>query len=418
MADEQDAAAAAAEPSAPRDDVGVTLMGDVLEKLRVLQFDGALSGAKKKGGSSLLCYSETQFATSSLPAGAQFQSFLELATLLLALCGQPLLLDKYDDPTSSVNKLILALKTLGWPLDCPAARLKLGHGEAACAALDFLCDQALAARRFAWPRPQYPKEDFADEAEVDEDAEVDAAEDAALPAGAEEDAEELYGDLGQPPDALERSFQQMIVSQVDPRLWQTELERVGPRLKLRGGAGAADGKEWHAHLERARQHETVLRELLPGANAQLRLLSGQLNDAAARMSLKEKAVNNQFEMRRQEFAALRETLQAASELSKAGADRVNGMTAAFAETTEQLRETKGVMDDRGAKMTDTSPLVRIKDALKTLAAEIQTFELRLGVVGHTLLQAKSRQASGRGRQPDGQSYQDPAEFDLSDDDSN
>ncbi|RLN31593.1 hypothetical protein BBJ28_00021327 [Nothophytophthora sp. Chile5] len=392
-------------------------MGDVLEKLRVLQFDGALSGAKKKGGSSLLCYSETQFATSSLPAGAQFQSFLELAALLLALSGQPLLLDKYDDPTSSVNKLILALKTLGWPLDCPAARLKLGHGEAACAALDFLCDQALAARRFAWPWPQYPKEDFADEAEVDEDAEVDAAEDAALPAGGEEDGEELYSDLGQPPDALEHSFQQMIVSQVDPRLWQTELERVGPRLKLRGAA-AADGKEWHTHLERARQHETVLRELLPGANAQLRLLGGQLSDVAARVGLKEKAVNSQFETRRQEYAALRETLQSASELSKAGADRVNAMTAAFAETTEQLRETKGVMDDRGAKMTDTSPLVRIKDALKTLAAEIQTFELRLGVVGHALLQAKSRQASGRGRQLDGQSYQDPAEFDVSDDDSN
>ncbi|KAJ8524377.1 hypothetical protein ON010_g16741 [Phytophthora cinnamomi] len=116
---------------------------------------------------------------------------------------------------------------------------------------------------------------------------------------------------------------------------------------------------------------------------------------------------------------------AATEVSKAGADRVNVMTTEYAETTEQLKETKGVMDERGAKMTDTSPLVHIKDALKTLAAEIKNFELRIGVVSHTLLQAKCRQASAasarrRGRDAaaaDGQSYQDP-EYDPSDEDSN
>lgn len=124
-------------------------------------------------------------------------------------------LDKYDDPNTKINKFILALKVLGFPLDFPASKLRLSYGEAVCAALDFVCDKALAARNFSWTRPAYPKEDFADEAEVDEDAEVDADEDAPP-----EEDEELYSDIarakGEEESELEQSFQQMIVSEVRP----------------------------------------------------------------------------------------------------------------------------------------------------------------------------------------------------------
>ncbi|ETL44495.1 hypothetical protein L916_05217 [Phytophthora nicotianae] len=426
MADEDGDAPA---EQVPRDDVSVTLMGNVLEKLRVLQYEREFG--KKK---SFVPFNETHFAVMSAGtnASAQFKSFLDLVTFLLKSCGQDFVVDKYDDPNTSVNKLILTLKTLGFPLDFPASKLKLGYGEAVCAALDFICDQALAARRFDWPRPQYPKEDFADEAEVDEEAEVDTAnddDDNALPA--EEEAEELYSDLVRSGKAaedqhdLDQSFQQMIMSEVNPLLWKTELERVGPRLKVKGGAAAAAaGKEWHAHIERSREHEKIMNELLPRANGQLGLLGTQLTEATGRMGAKEKMLNNQYEHLKQEYAALKEKLQAATEVSKAAADRVNVMTTEYAETTGQLKETKGVMDERGAKMTDTSPLVHIKGALKTLAAEIKNFELRIGVVSHTLLQAKCRQASAanvrrRGGEAaaDGQSYQDP-EYDPSDEDSN
>ncbi|TYZ68764.1 hypothetical protein PybrP1_007011, partial [[Pythium] brassicae (nom. inval.)] len=58
------------------------------------------------------------------------------------------------------------------------------------------------------------------------------------------------------------------------------------------------------------------------------------------------------------------------------------------------------------KVTDTSPLARIKEALKLLSTEIKHVDLRIGVVSHTLLQAKSRQASaafrGKGKAGDAQ----------------
>ncbi|TYZ57500.1 hypothetical protein PybrP1_004343 [[Pythium] brassicae (nom. inval.)] len=399
--------------AAARDDVSVTLMGNVLEKLRALNYEREY--ARKKG---IAPFTETQFAimTYSNP-NAQFTSFIDLIQYLMKQANHDFVLDKYDDPNTKINKFILALKVLGFPLDFPASKLRLSYGEAACAALDFVCDKALAARNFSWARPAYPKEDFADEAEVDEDAEVDADEDGAPP----EEEEELYSDIARAKNEeeseLEQSFQQMIVSEVDPLLWKTELERVGPKLKLRVKEG--DGKEWHMHIERTRKHETVIKDLLPVANNQLKIIGGQLTETIARMGAKEKLINNQYEHLRQEYQQLKDQLQAVAERCKEGSDKVNVMTNEHAQVTEQLRETKSVMDDRGSKMTDTSPLVQIKEALKTLSAEIKHFDLRIGVVSHTLLQAKSRQASaafrGKGKAGDAQ-YQDP-EFDQSDEDS-
>lgn len=149
----------------------------------------------------------------SPPISAQFNSFIDLIQYLMKQANHDFVLDKYDDPNTKINKFILALKVLGFPLDFPASKLRLSYGEAACAALDFVCDKALAARNFTWARPVYPKEDFADEAEVDEDAEVDADEDAPI-----EEEEELYSDIARTKNEeeseLEQSFQQMIVSEV------------------------------------------------------------------------------------------------------------------------------------------------------------------------------------------------------------
>lgn len=45
-------------------------------------------------------------------------------------------------------------------------------------------------------------------------------------------------------------------------------------------------------------------------------------------------------------------------------------------------------------MTDTAPLMRVKSALTKLRAEIKDMELRIGVVGHSLMQSKMRIKAG------------------------
>merc|ERR1719502_1064963 len=82
-------------------------------------------------------------------------------------------IDKFDDPNTSVNKMMLALRKLDFGLDFPASKLKSANGEPVVDVLDFLTDKALASANFAWGRPNYADEgDVADEIEAE--AEVEA----------------------------------------------------------------------------------------------------------------------------------------------------------------------------------------------------------------------------------------------------
>ncbi len=42
-------------------------------------------------------------------------------------------------------------------------------------------------------------------------------------------------------------------------------------------------------------------------------------------------------------------------------------------------------------MTDSSPVVKIKDAYKGMLAEIKSMDVRMGVLSHTILQYKSKE---------------------------
>lgn len=42
-------------------------------------------------------------------------------------------------------------------------------------------------------------------------------------------------------------------------------------------------------------------------------------------------------------------------------------------------------------MTDSSPVVRIKESLKNLQTEIKSMDVRMGVLNHTILQYKSKE---------------------------
>merc|ERR1711998_459484 len=87
---------------------------------------------------------------------------------------------------------------------------------------------------------------------------------------------------------------------------------------------------------------------------------------------------------------------------------VGDLTAMADSISEQLEEVKSTMSDRSNSMTDSQPLKHIKK-------EISTFELRIGVVNHTLMQARLKTGKRLSRRTDGaksvDTGDDDAEFD-------
>ncbi|KAH8063454.1 hypothetical protein JL722_2624 [Aureococcus anophagefferens] len=244
----------------------------------------------------------------------QFMLFLDLCSWLMAeITGDTgfFRVDKFDDPNTSVNKLMLALRKLEFGLDFPTSKLKQAHGEAAVGVLDFLTDRC-----------------------------------------------------------VEKNFQRS--------------SRVGPRLRV--AAAAAGGKEWRAHIEQTKLNEEKIREVMPATEKQLKAMGERVSDARDKINLKENYINKQFEHDKQSYATLKQELDAVERSFNESTENVNKLTNELGGIAEQLDEMKGTMADRGNSMTDTSPLVQIKQALKQIKQEVVTFDLQIGVVGHTLMQ--------------------------------
>jgi intraflagellar transport protein 57 len=166
--------------------------------------------------------------------------------------------NKYDDPMTASQNIILELKQLGVELDMPPNKLKSGHGEGVCEVLMKL-GQITLANKFRFRRPVIKEEDQG----ADEDAddlngdEMDGGADLADVIHAQDSDEDIdedmdfgggniHNDLAK---QMEADMQQnaIITSNVSKEKWQIEVERVAHKLKI--NKNAADGKEWRSHLD-------------------------------------------------------------------------------------------------------------------------------------------------------------------------
>lgn len=305
---------------------------------------------------------------------------------------------------------MLALRKLEFGLDFPTSKLKQAHGEAAVGVLDFLTDRAVE-KTFSWRHPEYSGE-AEEEAVADEDADVGGIEDEVEVVEEEETLFKEAPSAHVEEDDDYKAAHEILRSGIDPIAWQTELERVGPRLRVAAAHGG--GKEWRAHIEATKANEAKIAEVLPATKKQLTAMSERVSDARDKINLKENYINKQFEAKKESFATLKEELNAVEAAFTESTENVNKLTNELAGIAESLEEMKGTMADRGNSMTDTSPLVHIKQALKQIKAEVVTFDLQIGVVGHTLMQQKLRHGSpnsnGKGFKMRGKTNNDAVDF--------
>lgn len=203
-----------------------------LDRLKALNYEAEYCDVKNQ-----VPFSRPFFAVQSNHAGHQFAAFVSLVSWLMRVCGEDFVIDKYDDPNTSSNKMMLALKRLGFVGDFPAQKLKQAYGEATCLVLDFLTQAALEKRGFRWATPVYPESEYVEEADVDEGADLGADIDDDIEVESEEE-DAMYMEVTRKDlrrEELEGSTRQLLEGAKDPAAqaaWKTELERVAPRLKI------------------------------------------------------------------------------------------------------------------------------------------------------------------------------------------
>ncbi|KAJ3173293.1 Intraflagellar transport protein 57, partial [Geranomyces variabilis] len=358
----------------------------------------------------------------TIPAANPNEQFYHFTTLFSWLLtkndgGQFDTPGQFDDPNATVANMVAKLKDLelgggggGGGGDAitniPLNKLKQGHGDGVLAVLLALVDGALwKSGSFAgFQRALHKVDEYAEEAEVDEDAEVTAEgveeeqeeeeEDGVVVVvgkrakrggddeGVDDDRDEVYvgagaGAGGAPAGGDARTkAEDAGPKKVDLTDWRLEVERVTPLLRVQI---PNDNKDWRIHLISAS---------LISTRTHLQKLHTEISTQLEKLSSREKYINTQFEQQTDQHRILKDTASELKQKHVAASASVTELTRALSGISEELDAVKATMDDIGSGMTDSKPLVGVKQGVVKLKAEVKQMDLRVGVIQHTLLHAK------------------------------
>lgn len=184
----------------------------------------------------------------------------------------------------------------------------------------------------------------------------------------------------------------ILESKVDAEEWRAESERVAGMLKI---PVAADARDWRSHLDQVRQHLDELVRRLPVTQSSLESLRAQAEAMEDKLAGRERSLNQQFDGLVSEYRELKRQLQEVQASYNARTDEVSQLTNHLGRVTEELEEVKARLDEHGSNMSDSSPVVKVANAIKGLQEEIKLMEIRIGVLSVTTLELAKRADASR-----------------------
>ncbi|XP_005812678.1 intraflagellar transport protein 57 homolog [Xiphophorus maculatus] len=379
---------------------GFVTMENLLEKLKLLNYEEEVLVKHNMKSLTRHYFVSSPYLVSN--PGEQFYMFTIIAAWLINVAGrrftEP---QEYDEPNATVSNILAELRAFGVKVDFPPSKLKSGSGEFVCFVLDRLAEEALKNRGFTFRRPNYPAENTEEESMMDDDAELTLSKVEEEMIEEADDEEENVMDLealklrnahaeaepsSKPDDILE--------STVDAAEWRLEVERVLPQLKV---TIRTDNKDWRIHLDQMHQHRDGIKSSLKDTKSYLDKLQEDIGKTLEKVSSREKYINNQLEALIQEYRNAQARLSEAKERYRQASVGVMTRTRVLAEISEELEKVKQEMEDKGSSMSDGAPVVKIKQSLTKLKQEVVQMDVRIGVVEHTLLQAKLKEKSNMTR---------------------
>ncbi|XP_063313537.1 intraflagellar transport protein 57 homolog [Pelobates fuscus] len=373
------------------------LMEDLFDKLKLLNYEEEVLMKL-----NIKPVSRHYFA---LPtnSGEQFYMFCTIAAWLINKAGrrieQP---QEYDDPNSTISKILSESRSFGINADFPPSKLKAGYGGEVCYILDSLAEEVLKNTGFTWKRPTYPSEEQGEETILEDDAELtlDKIEDQIAEDDSDNEEDHFIdlnilkaqtqkldsGDSSKPDDILE--------SVTDAAEWNLEVERVLPQLKV---VIRTDNKDWRVHVDQMHQHKDGIETSLKETRGYLDKLHNEISKTLEKVGSREKYINNQLDPLVQEYRVAQAKMSEVKDQYQQVTGRVTEKTRILSEITEELEKIKQEIEEKGSSMTDGAPLVKIKQALTKLKQESVEMDIRIGVLEHTLLQSKLKEKSNMTR---------------------
>ena len=362
------------------------LMETVTEKLKLLNYEKQFCQRKRPHWKPLHHFYFAAPAQSGNPT-EQFHYFANLVAWLLGLCGKSFNPPaQHDDPNTVCTNIVVEMKALGLSnvVNFPPAKLKQGHGDAVCKVLQSLVDQALGASKFSFQKPVYPADNYSEEAQYDDgDEKIGDIQDETTgyaPAGGDEEEYEVGKAPANEDEIIDDNA--MIESNIDPQEWKLELERVAPQLRT---MVIADSKDWRSHLERAKHSLDTIKKILPESKTNLERIQQDISTTLESLESREEYVNSHFDLQVREYRGVREQLSQMQNQYHKSTENVAELANELSRISEELENVKQTKEERENNISDTSPLIKIKNAIQTVQSELKELSVRIGVVEHDLM---------------------------------
>ncbi|VDN96326.1 unnamed protein product [Rodentolepis nana] len=361
--------------------------------------------------------------------------FVNLAAWLINQSGYSIEIShEFDHPDEIVANILEALNSIaGISLEFPASKLRSGSGELCIRVLDHFADAALKFNRICYEKDgEYGKMlDVVDggsnlvELSVEKPTMTGIASETnsypemcvktglAGPGKPQALKQAVKGDeasLGVEPlnttnstpfsglhtsssgnhsTIYDNSLPDLPQIKVEGDNWQKELERALPQLDFVASSDV-ESNDWQVHMEQFKQYRRSVEKCLAESREHFKHLEEDLTRDINKVRTREKYINGQVKGALEGYVRARNYL---SELKEAYA-RVNAgiaeRSATLAKLAEETEKVKAEMEQRGSRMTDSAPVIRIKQAINRLKAENVAMEIRIGVLEHTLLRAQLR----------------------------
>ncbi|QDZ19096.1 intraflagellar transport protein [Chloropicon primus] len=360
------------------------VMENVCEKLKLLNYERSFCQRKRPHWKPLhhLYFAEAQTTNPT----EQFHYFANLVAWLLELCGRnfnpP---TQSDDPNTVCTNLVVEMKGLGLSnaVNFPPTKLKQGHGDAVCRVLQSLVEQALGAKGFAFQKPVYAADKYSEEAQDDDGGDLigDIQDENIAGYGQDDEDEYLVGKAAAREEEM-IDDNAMIESTINPEEWKLELERVAPQLRT---MVIADSKDWRSHLDRAKHSLDTIKKVLPESKNNLERIQQDISTTLERLETREDYVNSHFDLQVREYRGFREQLSQMQNQYHKSTETVAELANELSRISEELEGVKQTKEERENNISDTSPLIKIKNAIQTVQSELTELSVRIGVVEHDLM---------------------------------
>lgn len=386
--------------TAPTNGLGVDdrTMSDIIDKLRMLNYETSFCRSFKPPFSPLNPYYFSGPSSIDNP-NAQFYYFTSLCVWLMKLCGHQVdAPGQFDDPNASSTTILAELRSMNIAIvNIAPTRLKQGSGEAVLAVLSALVNAALSSTGYGFQQIDYGQVERYDELAAVADAEDEQGEDEIEDNVVidSDDDDEVYVRAVSGNRSAKNDADRPPTPKVDVEEWKMEVERVAPLLQVR----QSSLDDWRSRIESATVLLKAVENMYPDVKQMLERLAGDMDKSRDRIQKREQTLAQQFSDQVEDYRVKLRELNTSRDSANVAQQTVQQMTVELNQISELLDQTKRDIAERQAKISDTTPLIQVKEAVVKVQAEIKLMSLRIGILQNGVLQHVMKQTKARREGP-------------------